>query len=76
MKGVHNMAKCETCKKADVFETSWEKFTKRLMYFMFPKRIIELTNEKHLEGFGQGYKQGFQHAQQNQQSQNKNITSS
>lgn len=76
MNEVNSMAKCEDCQKNEVFDTTWEKITRWLLYRLFPKRIIELSQEKHLQGFGEGYKVGFGHAVNNGKPSERNITAS
>ena len=60
------MPKCTECRKAEALDTTWERITRWLFYRLFPKRIVDLSQEKYTQGFGDGYKKGFDHVKQNQ----------
>lgn len=54
------MAKCNTCRKAEVLDTRWDKI--RIKFFhLFHKDIVDLSQEKYMQGFGDGYKTGREH---------------
>src|SRR5689334_14838185 len=55
------MSKCNTCRKAEVLDSRWDKI--RLRFFhIFHKDIIDLSQDKYTQGFGDGYKVGHTHA--------------
>lgn len=59
------MSKCEDCRKAEELDTPWEKITRWLLFMLFPKCVSDISQEKYTQGFGDGYKTGFQHMKDN-----------
>ncbi len=55
------MAKCSTCRKNDALDTRWDKIRYRLFMFLFPKDIVDLSQDKFTQGFADGYQMGFKH---------------
>jgi hypothetical protein len=57
--------KCETCRKKNVELTSWwERLKFKVMEKLFSKELIDFNQEKHTQGFGDGYKMGMKHCQE------------
>lgn len=59
------MSKCTECRKAEALDTPWERITRWWFYHLFPKNIIDLSQEKYTQGIGDGYTLGFKHAKEN-----------
>lgn len=55
------MSKCNVCRKNDALNTRWDRIRYRLFLFLFPKDIIDLSQDKFTQGFGDGYMMGFDH---------------
>ena len=52
--------KCETCRKADVYDSTWDKI--RIFFFhFFHKDIIDLSQDNFTQGFADGYVAGRKH---------------
>lgn len=51
------MSKCQTCRKAEVLDSYWDKFRLWLFHF-FHSDIIDLSQDKFTQGFADGYKKG------------------
>lgn len=51
------MSKCQTCRKADVLDSRWDKIRLYLFHF-FHNDIIDLSQDKFTQGFADGYKKG------------------
>ncbi len=54
------MAKCETCRKADVLDSWWDKQRLKLFH-LFHNDIIDLSQDKFTQGFSDGYAMGRKH---------------
>lgn len=54
------MAKCNTCRKAEVLDTRWDKIRQKFFH-LFHKDIVDLSQEKYMQGFGDGYTTGRKH---------------
>lgn len=55
------MAKCSDCRKNDALDSDWERFKRWLFYKLFPKQIVDLSQERFTQGFSDGYVRGFDH---------------
>ncbi len=54
------MSKCATCRKAEVLDSRWDKI--RMFFFhFFHNDIIDLSQDKYTQGFGDGYVSGRKH---------------
>lgn len=60
------MSKCTNCRKTEALDTRWERFSRWVFYRVFPQQIIDLSQEKFTQGFGDGYSKGMKHARENQ----------
>lgn len=61
------MGKCSQCRKLDAeLDTWWDK-VRLWCFYRFSRDVIDLTQEKYTQGFSDGYRVGYEHA-------NKNIT--
>jgi hypothetical protein len=56
------MSKCTNCRKAEAMDTVWDRISRWLFYRVFPQQVIDLSQEKYTQGFGDGYAKGFKHA--------------
>lgn len=58
--------KCSDCRRLEAeMDTWWDKI--RLFFFhRFHQDIIDLSQDKFTQGFSDGYKKGYEHAQANQ----------
>ncbi len=53
------MAKCTNCRQKDIeLLTRWERIKDWLFYRLFPKDIADLSQNKYMQGFGDGYRTG------------------
>ena len=51
--------KCIDCRNKDVeLLTFWERFRNNLFYYLFPQDIIDLSQNKYTQGFGDGLEKG------------------
>jgi len=51
--------KCTNCRKKDIeLLTRWERIKDYLFYRLFPKDIVDLSQNKYTQGFSDGYKTG------------------
>lgn len=51
--------KCTNCRQKDIeLLTKWERLKDYLFYKLFPKDIIDLSQNKYTQGFSDGYKTG------------------
>jgi hypothetical protein len=57
------MSKCIDCRKNEALDTRWERIRHWFFFKMFPRDIISFSQEKFTQGFADGYKTGFEHAQ-------------
>lgn len=60
------MSKCETCRKADVLDSWWDKQRLKLFHF-FHNDIIDLSQDKFTQGFSDGYLMGRKHEREEQE---------
>lgn len=62
--------KCPTCRKNELELTSrWDRFKVWAFHKLFPIEVVDLSQEKFTQGFGDGYKEGFARANQLAQKQ-------
>ena len=51
--------KCTNCRAKDIeLLTKWERIKDWMFYRLFPKDIVDLSQNKYTQGFGDGYKVG------------------
>lgn len=56
------MIKCPQCRANDIeLLTLWQRFKNWLFYKLFPEDIIDLSQNKYTQGFGDGYELGRKH---------------
>lgn len=54
--------KCYDCRLNDALDTPWERLRRWAFFKLFPHDIINLSQEKYTQGFGDGYKKAWEHA--------------
>lgn len=54
------MSKCTSCRQQEVKPTKWEVFRYKVMFYLFGEDLGNLIQEKYTQGFGDGYKYGFE----------------
>lgn len=61
------MRKCLTCRKAtEELDSRWDRI-RQWFFNRFHQDIVDLSQDKFTQGFGDGYKVGFKHAQETAQ---------
>ena len=64
------MSKCSQCRKQPVQDSIWDRI--RLFFFSFFRNdIVDLSQDKFTQGFGDGYQKGFEHGVQAEKSRSK-----
>lgn len=59
--------RCPDCRQKElVLTTRWERFRFWMFRTLFAEEYADLTQEKYTQGFGDGYKVGFQHCKERQ----------
>jgi len=58
------MPKCANCRKADAYETRWEKIRYWIAVHLFPQDFIDSRANAFTQGFGDGYAMGGKHAKE------------
>lgn len=66
--------KCTDCRKNEALDTRWERIRRWAFFKLFPEEIINLSQEKFTQGFGDGYKKGCEHTLFNIEQANKELT--
>lgn len=61
------MSKCTDCRKAESIDTWSDRIIRWFFHRLFPKQIVDLSQEKFTQGFGDGYSIGMKHAKKNQE---------
>ena len=59
------MSKCSSCRKLDSELNSWWDRIRLKFFNCFKGDIIDLSQEKFTQGFGDGYKKGREHEREN-----------
>ncbi len=55
--------KCTSCRKQNIeLTTWWERLKYKLMMRWFGEEVVDFGQDRNVQGFGDGYKIGWQHA--------------